>query len=168
MSWWRVERTWLVAGVVVLMAGGCAARNVEPPPQTCDDTVRVSGDVPAAMRQSGLVRGVGIGDVWFIDPEIPRWSDRLDRQGDTATAKLPIWVGTSTLPQVTVAGILGTAGDGTAELRPTSEGIPGPVPMGVSIPGPGCWQVTVRGETGSASILVKLATTAASPQAEPG
>nr|WP_168512744.1 hypothetical protein [Streptomyces sp. S1D4-11]QIY99193.1 hypothetical protein HEP87_41195 [Streptomyces sp. S1D4-11] len=60
-----------------------------------------------------------------------------------------------TLPHVSVEGIGGTTGTGRADLSPTSEGVPGPVPMEVELPGPGCWRVVAEGSEGTAHIVLK-------------
>jgi hypothetical protein len=139
---------------VLVAVGGCGAHRTEVRRDACDDSVTTTGEVPSTMHSQGVTRGVGAGSVWFIDPGTPRWSDRVEKRDGGAWAKLPLWVGSSRLPDVTVVGVHGTKGKGGAEMTPTSDGLPGPVPMGVTMPGPGCWRVTATGQSGSASITV--------------
>jgi hypothetical protein len=162
----RLAQATAAALLAVLPLAAALAACGPPPPQpehgSCDDSVSPSDRVPEAMRGHGIDRGVGRGDVWFVDPGLPRWRDRLEPRGNGFWGKYPLWVGGSRLPQVTVRGIEGTAGDGTADLTPAGDAPPGPVPMGVTIPMPGCWRVTATGESGSASIVVN-ATPVSSP-----
>jgi hypothetical protein len=138
----RLAQATAVALLAVLPLATALAACDRPPPRPehgspCDDSVSPSDRVPEAMRGHGIDSGVGSGEVWFVDPGLPRWRDRLEPRGDGFWGKYPLWVGGSQLPQVTVRGIEGTAGDGTAELNPAGEAPPGPVPMGVTIPTPG-------------------------------
>ncbi|MGW6831855.1 hypothetical protein ACWGCI_00255 [Streptomyces sp. NPDC054949] len=121
----------------------------------CDDAVVPASQPPAKLSQQGL-KAVGQGRIWFIAPQTDYWSDLLERQGAGGRGKFPLWVDQKDLPHVTVQGIRGTTGTGRANLTPTSEGTPGPVPMSLELPGPGCWQVTADSPQGTARILLNV------------
>ncbi|MGW5679452.1 hypothetical protein ACWEV4_30975 [Streptomyces sp. NPDC003860] len=122
----------------------------------CDDAVVPASRPPAKLSREGQ-EAVGSGSIWFIAPRTDSWSDMLETRGTESRGKFPLWVDQNALPQVSVEGIHGTAGTGRAHLAPTSEGIPGPLPMSVELPGPGCWQVTVKGDRNTARILLNAA-----------
>jgi predicted small lipoprotein YifL len=154
----RRRESVLVALALFAVVAGCGERSPGPDrvPDNgrCDDSVRTTDEVPAAMREQGMPRGVGAGDVWFIDPQIARWGERVERRGNSRWAKLPVWVGSSDLPTIVVTGVNGTTGTGSVAMTPTADGLPGPVPIGVTMPGPGCWLVTATGPSGTARITV--------------
>ncbi len=139
--------------VAFTTVSGCAAK---PAAQPCDDAVESSTEVPQAMRDQELGHGVGQGDVWFVAPEAGHWSDLVTSEGGGAAGKFPMWIGGRDMPQLAVVGVKGTEGTGRAQLAPTSEGIPGPLPMRIEFPGKGCWQVTAKGKTGTARIEVHV------------
>ncbi|WP_329402376.1 hypothetical protein [Streptomyces melanogenes] len=122
----------------------------------CDDDVVPVSRPPAKLSREGQ-KAVGSGSIWFIAPRTDSWSDILERQGAVRRGKFPLWVDQRSLPQVSVEGIRGTAGTGRAHVTPTSEGIPGPLPMSVELPSPGCWQVTVKGDGSTTRILLNAA-----------
>ncbi|GAA0583673.1 hypothetical protein GCM10010394_10610 [Streptomyces crystallinus] len=122
----------------------------------CDDDVVPDSRPPTKLSRDGQT-AVGSGSIWFIAPRTDSWSDILERQGAVRRGKFPLWVDQHAAPQVSVEGVRGTAGTGRAHMTPTSEGIPGPLPMSVELPGPGCWQVTVKGTGSTARILLNAA-----------
>lgn len=161
MPAWRVQTRFLYAAAVLATVAAlvctvaCDEQRAATRSSGCDDSVKPSDHVPRDMRGQGL-EGVGSGDVWFIAPDAGRWSESLTVDPEKGrVGKYPLWVDTSRRPTVAVEGTQGTEGTGTAELAPTSGGLPGPLPVGVAIPAPGCWQITAQGQSGSASIVVK-------------
>ncbi|MFF1521369.1 hypothetical protein ACFVYR_04275 [Streptomyces sp. NPDC058284] len=100
------------------------------------------------------MKAVGEGTIWFIAPQTDNWSDLLETHDGHLRGKFPLWVDAKTLPKVSVRRTDDTPGTGRAELTPTSEGLPGALPMGLDLPDPGCWQVTAAGREGQARILV--------------
>lgn len=127
-----------------------------PGETVCDDEVVPDPRPPAKLSRGGQ-QAVGSGGVWFIAPRTHSWSNILERQGAVRRGKFPLWVDQRSLPQVSVEGVRGTAGTGRAHMTPTSEGVPGPLPMSVELPGPGCWRVTVTGGGSTARILLNAA-----------
>lgn len=170
---WRAAVAVPLACCVLLATAACseqqstasASPSPSAPPSTsssplskevCDDAVVPVSRPPAKLSRQGL-KVVGQGGIWFIAPLTNSWSDLLERQGATRRGKFPLWVDQKTLPHVSVQGVRGTPGTGRAILTPTSEGLPGPVPMSLELPGPGCWQVTAKGTGGTARILLNAA-----------
>lgn len=123
----------------------------------CDDHVSGVEPLPASAGAFDLELGVGEGDVWFLAPapEEGSWSSRLEARGSQFYAKLPVYVDGQDLPSVTVRQVGNPDATGAGELSRTDAGLPGPVPMGVTLPGPGCWSVEVAGARGTARIHLR-------------
>jgi len=100
---------------------------------------------------------VGSGDTWLFAPVSGGWSRSVQRApGGGYRMKLGIWTSTSRPPAVAVRRVDGRQ-TGSASFAPTDQGLPGPLPTELRFPSAGCWQVTARGVTGLASILVRVA-----------
>lgn len=69
--------------------------------------------------------------------------------------KRPLWTTGTRLPTVTVEEV---AGDnvGSAQLMPTADGLPGPIPASLQFPSPGCWRVVAKTERGEARIFIRV------------
>lgn len=149
-------------GTVVACVGwsGCASNGDRGRQAAgCDDAVvPTDAGLPQALHDAGSPRVVGGGGIWFYAPNTGHWGDLLSEREEGSAGKYPLWVGDSSAPTVTVRGVSGTRGVGRAELAPTAQGLPGPLPMGVEVPGPGCWSVTAHSATGTASITVRAKT----------
>jgi hypothetical protein len=65
--------------------------------------------------------------------------------------KIGIYTLDSQPPQASVIRLDGGA-RGAVEFAPTSAGLPGPLPTGLTFPTQGCWKVEARGQTGFASM----------------
>jgi hypothetical protein len=77
-----------------------------------------------------------------------------DREG--YWMKVGIYTTASTPPTVAVNERGASQGIGSAKSNPTTVGLPGPLPTLLRFPDVGCWQVTAKGVTGNASILVHV------------
>ncbi|MEV6986979.1 hypothetical protein AB0M95_37765 [Sphaerisporangium sp. NPDC051017] len=156
----RPDRTSMwAAGVVTLglLGGACDAGGPPTDEATvaCDDGIRVAKDLPRDLVDLGVTRAVGEADIWFIAPDEPTWGGSVVRSGDGFYVKRPLWTSSAKPPSVTVVAS-GSGATGEATLSPTSEGLPGPLPMGVHFPSRGCWTVTATSEKGRAEIVVKV------------
>jgi hypothetical protein len=99
---------------------------------------------------------VGSGDTWLFAPISGGWGGSVQPAPDGGyRMKLGIWTSTNRPPAVTVRRAGGSE-TGSASFAPTSAGLPGPLPAELRFPSAGCWQVTARGVTGRASILVRV------------
>ncbi|MET7334982.1 hypothetical protein [Nonomuraea sp. NPDC005650] len=121
----------------------------------CDDTIRAAKELPPALLDAGIERAVGESDIWFIAPDDATWGASVEPAGSGFYAKRPLWTSSDQPPSVTVTAV-GTDAKGQARLSPTSEGLPGPLPMGVNFPARGCWKITATSEKGRAEIIVKI------------
>ncbi len=124
----------------------------------CDDTVVRSADLPLSMTQAGMDEAFGTGDLFFVTPKTPRWGDLLEARGSPTEGKFAMWVDSPSLPSVAVE-LQGGASPlrGSADLAPTTDGLPGPVPMNVRIPSSGCWRIFSKSSRSEISILVNNA-----------
>ncbi|MFI7230485.1 hypothetical protein ACIBO5_45365 [Nonomuraea angiospora] len=145
--------------VAVLCGGGCGAAArpdaEREAPAVCDDTIRAAKEVPRELLDDGIERAVGESDIWFIAPDDATWGASVEPAGNGFYAKRPLWTSSDKPPSVTVTAV-GTSAKGEATLSPTSEGLPGPLPMGVRFPSRGCWKITAASEKGRAEIIVKI------------
>lgn len=138
---------------MVSLMTSCATDTVNG---ACDDAITSPVDIPSTTEMEGSMRGVGSGDIWFIAPESARWGDVVTKEGSGAAGKFPVWVDSQRSPEITVQGVEGTRGASTIQKSPTAEGLPGPLPVRVQFPGPGCWLISAKGEQGTASIRVRV------------
>lgn len=142
----------VVALVFAVFASGCSAAAT---PTSCDDTVQKSGDLPQAMIDAGLTEAYGSGDLYFVTPRAARWSDLLRARGGPTDGKFAMWVNNAAEPSTTVESQGGSSTmRGTVEKAPTSAGLPGPLPMLVTLPAGGCWRITSTSADSQVSITI--------------
>ena len=134
------------------------------PSGACDDLIQGWASPPPPGALPGVVY-VGTKDTYFIGTVGFRWGDNVHylKSEKSYYMKVAIHTLETHLPKVTVKRVDGQ-GQGRAQLSPTSDGIPGPVPTGVLFPTPGCWEIAARGSAGVARIYVQVKPiTAAAP-----
>lgn len=129
-----------------------------PTEGACEDAVQSGAsdsDVHSSLPPGPSRVYVGRGDTYFIGRIGLRWGQSVEYSQNQHTYFLKVGIYTldSHLPKVTVKRADGQ-GTGRATLKPTTEGIPGPVPTEIYFPAPGCWNVTAQGTTGLARIYV--------------
>lgn len=118
----------------------------------CDDSIQAAAVLPP-MLAAERVSAVGSGDTWFIAPSGGTWSQDVRWDGQAYFLKIAIWTLQSEPPTVIVRQVRGAA-NGSAAFFPTTAGLPGPLPTQVRFPTVGCWELTARGLTGSATARV--------------
>ena len=144
---------------------GCSANLAQSgnQAQPCDDSIRAatSASVAQLPSDSGGVY-IGSGDTFFIGTDGKRWGESVQYYQGAFHMKVGIYTLDSQPPRVTVVSSDGGQ-RGTVEFAPTSAGLPGPLPTGLTFATVGCWQVEARGRTGVANILVSVQSPANSP-----
>ncbi|MEU4539648.1 hypothetical protein AB0G15_32815 [Streptosporangium sp. NPDC023825] len=146
---------------LTVLAGACGTANPPVPAPSvlaaCDDSVHPARDLPRALRDDGITQAVGASDIWFVAPDEPAWGASAQSlgAGKGFYLKRPLWTSSAKLPTLTVTAI-GSQATGKASLTPTSEGLPGPLPMGIEFSSRGCWKITATAEKGQAEITVKI------------
>jgi hypothetical protein len=105
---------------------------------------------------------IGRRDTFFIGTEGRRWGENVGYYGGAFHMKVGIYTLAADFPKVSVTRSDGVAA-GAAEFAPTGEGLPGPLPTGISFPTAGCWRVEARGTTGLATIEVNVQASSSSP-----
>lgn len=154
----RPSGLWCAVLVPLFLATGCIARGPGSPQPAalCDDGVQLALQVPAGMAALGATSAVGSGDTWFFAPAVNEWTSSVASDGERGyQLKIGIWTTETKPPTITVRQVDGPA-FGTASVAPTSTGLPGPLPSLSSLPTPGCWEITARGTTGSATARVRI------------
>jgi hypothetical protein len=144
------------ATVALLMASGCTGDGTSSPNEPCSDlidAITAAPSPPRAASSGGIY--IGRGDTFFMGTEGRRWGENVEYYGGSFHMKVGIYTLDSHPPKVSVLRSDGRA-TGAAEFAPTSEGLPGPLPTGLSFPTAGCWKVEARGTTGFASIEVNV------------
>jgi hypothetical protein len=114
----------------------------------------MSAPSPPGPVSSGRIY-IGSGDTFFIGTAGIRWSENVEYYGGAFHMKVGIYTLESHPPQVSVIRLDGRA-TGEAQFAPTGQGLPGPLPTGISFPTAGCWKVEARGTVGLASIEVNV------------
>lgn len=159
-----MRRRWLPALVVVISIGamaGCSGGAPRPRPTEradkstdstvqqsvgCDDRVRGRGvNVPRELRDRiGRIPADSLvgGDPLFFFAPASRWGDNASPDGGRFHGKFPLYVNASEEPEVVAQDATGRLA--MVEISPTSEGAPGPLPVGIAFPSPGCWTITAR------------------------
>lgn len=147
----------LVVLLAVVALAACSAGGDDGPTGPCGDDVVPGAATPDGAAAQGITAVVGTAGVWFIAPELERWGDAFEAEGDGYRAKLPLWVDAGELPSFRVrpAGA-GTEGEGSVEADPTADGLPGPLPATVRVPGPGCWAITATTPAGAVTIRARV------------
>jgi hypothetical protein len=150
-----IGRLAVLLAVVALAA--CSSGGDDGPDGPCRDAVVPSSAVPGGAEAQGITSVVGTAGVWFIAPELERWGDAFEAEGDGYRGKLPLWVDGDDLPSFRVRPDgPGTEGVGSVEADPTADGLPGPLPATVRVPGPGCWEVTATTPAGAVTIRARV------------
>lgn len=99
---------------------------------------------------------VGSGDLWFVAPAADRWRALVVDGSGTHRAKLALWVDRDgPLPEPGVRR-LDRPGTGAATASPTAEGLPGPVPVTVTLPAAGCWEVAAGAGDGAPRVVIAV------------
>lgn len=137
---------WLV--VVVLGAACALMPGAGPTAAPCDDSLRLNEVIPLELRRAGVHAAMGAGDTWLLPPVRGTWSDLVRRDERGYALKIAIWSLSDSPPSVVVRQLGGERLLGQAELKPTSGGLPGPIPSTVYFAVPGCWEIEARGKAG--------------------
>jgi hypothetical protein len=122
----------------------------------CDDRVQLAPAVPAPMQALGATRAVGSGDTWFFAPTVDQWSSSVQPEGQGYQLKIGMWVDIDKPSDVTVREVDGGNAVGTTTFGPTASGLPGPLPSSAHFPTAGCWEISARGNTGTATARVRV------------
>lgn len=151
------------AVVVVALSAlvSCSKHESAPIGGACDDSVprgAMGSEIPQSVVQEGFEDVVGDGDVWLVLPEADQWGALVSpgRAGEEHVGKFPVYVDATVLPDVEafLSDEPSTAAD--VSMEPTAAGLPGPVPVGVNFPSPGCWEVKIVGQSGRVAIRVQV------------
>lgn len=146
---------WLV--VAVLGAACSLMPGAGPTTAPCDDSLRVNEAIPLELQRAGVHAAIGAGDTWLIPPVRGTWSDLVRRDERGYALKIGIWSLSDSLPSVVVRQLGGKRSLGQAELHPTAQGLPGPIPSTSYFAVPGCWEIEARGKSGVAVARVHIA-----------
>lgn len=158
---------------VALLAGGCQEAvtlesNGDPsilpaPVPSCVDSIEARY---AASPQPVNLPGAaffGTGDTFFIGLPGRRWGENVQYHDGVFDMKVSIYTLETKPPHISVTRLDGP-GTGSVTFAPTGGGLPGPLPLGITFAGPGCWLLDAQGSGGFARIQVKVA----APEAGPG
>jgi hypothetical protein len=110
---------------------------------------------PNNLPPSNAVIFIGTGDTFFMGTRGFRWSDNVQFYGGSFQMKIGIYTLDAHPPAMSILRSDGQ-GTGSAQFAPTSQGLPGPLPTGLSFPTVGCWKVEARGANGLAAIVVNV------------
>ena len=133
------------------------------PSEPCGDLIDASTAAPSppVPVSSGEIY-IGSGDTFFTGTAGRRWSENVEYYGGVWHMKVGIYTLDSHAPTVSVARSDGLA-TGQAQFAPTSQGLPGRLPTGITFPTAGCWKMEARGTTGFAGIEVNVQASNPSP-----
>ncbi len=156
----------VLVALLLLVAGGCASVEPSPKPASatpCDDRIEagLAGSPPAGANLPDAVF-IGSGDTFFLGLPGRRWGDNVQYRDGVFDMKVGIYTLATQPPRMSVTRLDGP-GTGSVTFAPTGGGLPGPIPLGVTFPNPGCWQLDAEGARGLARIRVSVASPAPSP-----
>lgn len=139
---------------------GCTLVDAPREISECDDSIpAISAVPPEGLRGPA----VGSGDTWFAAPATGTWSQDVRWNGESYFLKLGIWTLMDKPPSVQVHRLDRAAPNGSASFRPTSAGLPGPLPTEIRFPTTGCWEITASGASGSARAVIRFDESAKHP-----
>jgi len=139
---------------------------VEDDSAQCKDRISPTTSVPAStrrrMKSAMIYSVVGSGSFWFISGKSERWRALVSAEPGHPgqyRGKFPVWIDRpGPVPKIEVElvanGRDAEAISGSASATPTLSGLPGPVPMSVAFPRPGCWTIRLTDGVEASQITV--------------